>query len=309
MKKIFLLFTAAVLSAGMVFAQDINQATENYNNGAMELNMGNNDAAITYFQTALEMAEALGEEGAEVAANCRNIIPAIYLSSAKEQIKAENYDAAVEQLNKAIEAAGKYENPEVADDANALMPQVYLSKGNGFLQAKNFPEAEVAYQKAIELDATNGMAYFRLGQVLASQNKVAEAEAAYVQAAANGQEKNANKQLSTMFVKLAQAASKAKKYQETIDYAAKSNQYLENANAYRFAASASQQLGKNDDCIANYVKYLELSPNAKDAAGVKFTIAALYQQGGDKAKAKEYYQMVSTDPQYGPSAQEQLKTL
>ena len=309
MKKIFLLFTAAALSAGMVFAQDINQATENYNNGAMELNMGNNDAAITYFLTALEMAEALGEEGAEVAANCRNIIPAIYLSSAKEQIKAENYDAAVEQLNKAIEAAGKYENPEVADDANALMPQVYLSKGNGFLQAKNFPEAEVAYQKAIELDATNGMAYFRLGQVLASQNKVAEAEAAYVQAAANGQEKNANKQLSTMFVKLAQAASKAKKYQETIDYAAKSNQYLENANAYRFAASASQQLGKNDDCIANYVKYLELSPNAKDAAGVKFTIAALYQQGGDKAKAKEYYQMVSTDPQYGPSAQEQLKTL
>ena len=309
MKKIFLLFTAAALSAGMVFAQDINQATENYNNGAMELNMGNNDAAITYFQTALEMAEALGEEGAEVAANCRNIIPAIYLSSAKEQIKAENYDAAVEQLNKAIEAAGKYENTDVADDANALMPQVYLSKGNGFLQAKNFPEAEVAYQKAIELDPANGMAYFRLGQVLASQNKVAEAEAAYVQAAANGQEKNANKQLSTMFVKLAQAASKAKKYQEVIDYAAKSNQYLENANAYRFAASASQQLGKNADCIANYEKYLELSPNAKDAAGVKFTIAALYQQGGDKAKAKEYYQMVSTDPQYGPSAQEQLKTL
>ena len=309
MKKIFLLFTAAALSAGMVFAQDINQATENYNNGAMELNMGNNDAAITYFQTALEMAEALGEEGAEVAANCRNIIPAIYLSSAKEQIKAENYDAAVEQLNKAIETAGKYENPEVADDANALMPQVYLSKGNGFLQAKNFPEAEVAYQKAIELDPANGMAYFRLGQVLASQNKVAEAEAAYVQAAANGQEKNANKQLSTMFVKLAQAASKAKKHQETIEYAAKSNQYLENANAYRFAASASQQLGKNADCIANYEKYLELSPNAKDAAGVKFTIAALYQQGGDKAKAKEYYQMVSTDPQYGPSAQEQLKTL
>jgi len=309
MKKIFLLFTAAALSAGMVFAQDINQATENYNNGAMELQMGNNEAAITYFQTALEMAEALGEEGAEVAANCRSIIPAIYLSSAKEQIKADNFDAAVEQLGKAIEAAGKYEVPEVADDANALMPQVYLSKGNGFLQAKNFPEAEAAYKQAIELDATNGMAYFRLGQALASQNKVADAEAAYVQAAANGQEKNANKQLSNMFIKLAQAANKAKKYQEVLDYAAKSNQYLENANAYRFAAGASQQLGKNADCIANYEKYLELSPNAKDAAGVKFTIAALYQQSGDKAKAKEYYQMVSTDPQYGPSAQEQLKTL
>ena len=309
MKKIFLMFVSVALSAGMVFAQDINQATENYNNGAMELQMGNNEAAIGYFQTALEMAEALGEEGAEVATNCRNIIPAVYLASAKEQIKAEQFDAAVEQLNKALEAAAKYENTDVTNDANELMPQVYVSKGNSFLTAKNFPEAETAYRKALELDATNGMAHFRLGQALQQQNKVEEAEAAYVQAAANGQEKNANKQLSNMFVKLAQAASKAKKYQETIDYAAKSNQYLENANAYRFAASAAQQLGKNADCIANYEKYLELSPNAKDAGGVKFTIAALYQQGGDKAKAKEYYQMVATDPQYGPAAQEQLKTL
>ena len=144
---------------------------------------------------------------------------------------------------------------------------------------------------------------------LAAQNKVAEAEAAYVQAAANGQEKNANKQLSNMFVKLAQAASKAKKFQEVLDYTAKSNQYLENANAYRFAAAASQQLGKNADCIANYEKYLELSPNAKDANGVKFTIAALYQQAGNNAKAKEYYQAVSTDPQFGAAAQEQLKAL
>ena len=300
---------AAAMSAGMAFAQDINQATENYNNGAMELQMGNNESAINYVQAALEMAEALGDEGAEIATNCRNIIPAVYLASAKDLIKAEQFDAAVEQLNKAVEAAGKYENADVAEDANALMPQVYISKGNGFLTAKNFPEAEAAYKQALELDATNGMAAFRLGQALQQQNKTEEAEAAYVQAAENGQATNANKQLSNMYVKLAQAASKAKKYQETVDYAAKSNQYLENANAYRFAASASQQLGKNADCIANYEKYLELSPNAKDAAGVKFTIAALYQQSGDKVKAKEYYQAVANDPQYGPSAQEQLKTL
>ena len=309
MKKIFLLFTAAVLSAGMAFAQDINEATENYNNGAMELQMGNNEAAITYFQTALEMAEALGDEGIDVANNCRSIIPAVYLSTAKEQIKAKNYDTAVEQLNKALEAAEKYDSPDVTADANELMPQVYLSKGNDFLSAKSFPEAEAAYRQALELDAANGMAHFRLGQALASQNKTDEAVAAYEQAAANGQEKNAYKQLSNIYVKLAQASNKAKNYQEVVDYAAKSNQYLENANAYRFAAGAYQQLGNNAECITNYEKYLELSPNAKDAAGVKFTIAALYQQTGNKEKAKEYYQAVSTDPQYGASAQEQLKTL
>ena len=292
-----------------MFAQDINQATEMYNNGAMELEMGNTAAALENFQNALAMAETLGDEGADMVNNCKTYIPKLMISIAKGLIKDGNYDAAAEQLTKTVETANLYEDAETAEDATALIPQVYLSKGNDFLQAKNFPEAEAAYKKVLEIDATNGMAHFRLGQALASQNKTDEAVAAYEQAAANGQEKNANKQLSNMFVKMAQAANKAKKYQEVIEYATKSNQYLENANAYRFAAGASQQLGKNADCIANYEKYLELSPNAKDAAGVKFTIAALYQQSGDKVKAKEYYQAVANDPQYGPSAQEQLKTL
>ena len=105
MKKIFLMLVAAAMTALTVSAQDIAQATENYNNGAMELQMGNKDAALNYFQTALTMAEALGEEGAEVATNCKNAIPVLMVSIAKDLIKAENFDGAIEQLNKAIEVA------------------------------------------------------------------------------------------------------------------------------------------------------------------------------------------------------------
>lgn len=308
MKKIFLLCTA-VLTAGIMHAQDINQATENYNNGAMELDMGNKEAAITCFQNALTMAESLGEEGAELVANCKNIIPNVMLSIAKDLVKAENYDGALEQLNKTVESADLYGAAEVTAEAKDLIPSIYLSKGNDLLKAKDVAGATAAFRQVLDLNPENGMAALLLGQALAAQGKVADAEAAYLQAAANGQEKNANKQLSNMYVKLAQAASKAKKYQDAYDNAVKANTFLENANAYRFAASAAQQLGKNTECIANYEKYLELKPTAKDAGGVKFTIAALYQQAGNKAKAKEYYQMIANDPQYGASAQEQLKTL
>ena len=309
MKKIFLLFTAAVMTAGVVFAQDINQATENYNNGAMELQMGNKESALNYFQTALTMAEALGEEGTDIATNCKNTIPAIMASIAKDLIKAENFDGAIAQLNKAIEAADLYGAADVAEEAKELIPQVVMSKANDLLNAKNYDGAVAAYKEVLAGDPANGMAALRLGMALGAQGKMDEAEAAYLQAAENGQEKNAYKQLSTAYVKMAQAASKAKKFQQAYDYAVKSNGYLENANAYRFAASAAQQLGKNDDCIANYEKYLELKPNAKDAGGVKYTIAALYQQAGNKEKAKEFYQKIVNDPQYGPTAQEQLKTL
>ncbi|MBR2127546.1 MAG: tetratricopeptide repeat protein [Bacteroidales bacterium] len=309
MKKIFLLITAAVVSAGIMSAQDINQATENYNNGAMELDMGNKEAALTCFQTALTMAEALGDEGAELAANCKNIIPNVMLSLAKDFIKADNFDGAVEQLNKTAEAAELYGAPETAAEAKDMIPTVYLSKGNGLLKAKDVAGATAAFQQVLALDPTNGMASLLLGQALTAQGKVAEAEAAYLQAAENGQETNAKKQLSKMYLKLAQAALKGKKSQDAYDHAVKANSFIEDANAYKIAASAAQQLGKNADCIANYEKYLEMKPNAKDAAGVKFTIGALYQQTGNKAKAKEFYQMVVNDPQYGASAQEQLKTL
>ena len=309
MKKIFLMLVAAAMTALTVSAQDMAQATENYNNGAMELQRGNKEAALGYFQTALTMAEALGDEGVDIVTNCKNTIPALMASIGKDLVKAENFDAAIEQFNKTIEVAESYGNTEVVEEAKTLIPQVLMSKAGDLLNAKDFAAASAAYQQVLDANPENGMAALRLGMALAAQGKTAEAEAAYVQAAANGQEANANKQLSNMYVKLAQAALKGKKFQEVVDFAAKSNQYLENANAYRFAASASQQLGKNADCIANYEKYLELSPNAKDANGVKFTIAALYQQAGNNAKAKEYYQAVVSDPQFGASAQEQLKAL
>jgi tetratricopeptide (TPR) repeat protein len=136
-----------------------------------------------------------------------------------------------------------------------------------------------------------------------------EAITALETAMANGQEKNAAKILSNVYLKKAQASNKAKNYQEVIDFAAKSNEALENGNAYKLTASALQKLGKNDECIAAYEKYLEVTPNAKDAGGIICTIAVLYQQAGNKAKAKEYYEKIVNDPQYGATAQEQLKTL
>lgn len=309
MKKIFLLIAAVVMAAGVASAQDINQATESYNNGAMELQNGNNEAALQHFQAALEIGETLGEEAVDLVNNCKNIIPQVMLSTAKGQIKDGAFEAAIAQLNATIETANKYENAEIATEAAEFIPQVYMQQGNTALKAKDMATAIAAYAKVVELDPANGNAMLRLGQAYNAVGKADEAVAAFEQAAANGQEKAANKQLSTIFLKKAQSALKGGKSQEAIDFCLKSNEYLENANAYKIAASAAQKLGKNDEVIAFYEKYLTLSPNAKDAGGVAYTIAVLFQQGGNKEKAKEYYQKASTDPQFGAAAQEQLKNL
>ena len=313
MKKIFLFIAAAVMTAGVVSAQDINQATESYNNGAMELQMGNNGAAIEYFQSALTMGEALGDEGAELVANCKKAICSARLSMAKDLYNAKDFEGALTAFQSAKETAEGYGEAEIAAEAADLMNQTNMLKlsteGKAAMKAKDFATAISCFSKVLEMDPENGATALQLGQAYMNAGQLNEAVAALETAKANGQETNAAKLLSNIYLKQAQASNKAKKYQEVIDFAAKSNEALENGNAYKLTASALQKLGKNDECIAAYEKYLEVTPNAKDKGGIICTIAVLYQQAGNKAKAKEYYEQIVNDPQFGATAQEQLKTL
>ena len=184
-----------------------------------------------------------------------------------------------------------------------------MAKGNSLIKEKNMAGAVEAYQKVMELDPANGAAALRLGQALAGTGKLDEAVAALTTAAENGQEENANKQLSNIFLKKAQADLKASKFKEAIEDCTKSNGYVENANAYKLAASAATKLNDSKTAIANYEKYLEVAPTAKDASGIAFTVGALYQKAGNNAKAKEYYQKVVSDPQYGAQAKQLVESL
>ena len=313
MKRIFLFFAAVAMTAGVLSAQDINQATESYNNGAMELQMGNNSAAIEYFQSALTMGEALGDEGADLVANCKKAICSAYLSMAKDLYNAKDFDGAITAFQQAKEVAEGYGEAEIAAEAADLIGQTEMLKfnteGKAAMKAKDFATAITCFTKVLEMDPANGATAIQLGQAYMNSGKLDEAITALETAKANGQEKNAAKILSNIYLKKAQASNKAKNYQEVIDFAAKSNEALENGNAYKLTASALQKLGKNNECIAAYEKYLEVTPNAKDAGGIICTIAVLYQQAGNKAKAKEYYEKIVNDPQFGATAQEQLKTL
>ena len=309
MKKIILLFAAAIMAAGVASAQDINKAIELANSGNEAFQMGEFELAINAFKESLTIAEGLGEEGAEHAQTCKTALCNLYLANAKNLIKASDFEGALAKLDETIAVAEGYGETATVEDAKNLIPQVYMQKGNTAYKAKDMAGAIAAYTKVLEINPANGDAYIVLGRAYAATGKIEDAVAAYENAMANGEEANAKKQLSTLFLKKAQACAKAKDNQGCIDNALKANSYLENANAYKLAASAAQRMNDNAKCIEFYEKYLEIKPDAKDAAGVTFTIAALHQQAGNNAKAIEYYEKVASDPQYGTGAQEQLKVL
>ena len=309
MKKILLTLAAVILSAGMLSAQDMSQATETAKMANESLVAGNKALALTGFQEALAQAAACGAEGEELVATCKGAIPNIMLSIAKDQIKDAKYDDAIVKLNEVVEKAKEYGADEVAEEATTLIPQTLQMKGSDLLKEKNFTAAAEAYQSALAMDPDNGNLALRLGQALSGAGQVDAAVAAFETAAKNGQEEIANKQIANIYLKKAAADLKGGKYADAIAAAGKVNELGDNAQAYLVAGQASQKLNKNADAISNFEKYLALAPTAKNANAIAFTVAALYQKAGNKAKAAEFYKKVVSDPQLGAQAKQQLDAL
>ena len=309
MKKILLIIATALATAAAVSAQDMAQATETYNNGAMALQAGNNAEALDNFKSALTMAEACGEEGADIVNNCKEYIPKIMFSIAKDSIKDGNLDKGLAEIDEAVALAKEYGVTDVVDDAETLKPQVLMNKANNLLNAKNFVGAIAAYNEILKANPSNGTAQLRLGVAYAQAGDLAKAEEAYLAAAANGQEKAANKQLANMYLREAQSALKGQKYAEAYDAAMKSNGYVESGNALYFAGMSAQKLGQDAKANEAFEQFLAVAPNDKKADDIRCTLAVSYQKAGDKAKAIEFYQKILTNPEYAEVAKAQIAAL
>ena len=307
MKKLFVTLAAFALAAGVVFAQDYNAAVDAFNAGAQALET-NKVEALAQFRTALTQAQACeGEEAAELVAKCKEIIPGTLLSIAKEQINEAQYDEALVTLEEAKTVATEYGAEEAVKEAGSLVANTFLRKGSTLLKEKNFTGAGEAFKQVTTLEPENGQAYLLLGQAQLQAGENDGAIEALNKASELGEEQ-AGKLLSTTYLKKGMALVKAGKNNEAIEALEKSNSYAENANAYKLIASAYTKSGKSAKAIDAYKKYLEIAPDAKDAADIMFTIAATAQKAGDKATAKEYYKKLA-GTKYAAQAEAQLKTL
>lgn len=309
MKKIFVSLAALFAAAAMMSAQSMADATETAKLANESLSAGEYQTALEGFKEALKMAEACGEDGLELVATCKDIIPKTLNAIAKDLLKDKNYDEALAKFAETVAVAREYGDDETAAKAEELIPQIYMQKGGSLLNAKDFAGAAEAYKKAVELDPDNGIAHLRLGMALDGADRDDEAVEAYKAAAAAGQEKNANAQLGKFYLKRSVASLKAKKYADAVKDAVTSNEYVANPQALQVAGQASQLSGKNADAIKYFEQYLEAAPNAKNAGQIAYTVGALYQQAKNNAKAKEYFSKATSDPKFGADAQKALNSL
>lgn len=309
MKKVFLTVMVALFTMGVVAAQDLEKATEIYNNAAAAIE-SNKAEAINLFEQALEMAGTLGEEGSEIAAQCKGILPKLYISLGKELYQEKNIEEAVAKFRKAAEVGAAFGAADVVEEANGLIPQLLMADANGLLKDKNFEAAAAAYQKVIDADPTNGNAHLRKGQALSQLGKVDDAIKAFELASENGQEEQAAKQLSNLYVKKAVECQKAKDMKGALENAQKSTQYVDNANAQKIIGMSAMQLKQNKVAADAFEAYLAMNPNAitKDA-GVVYNLGMALVALGENDKACGYFQKIAQDAKFGEGARYQITQL
>ena len=174
MKKIILAMAAFACSMSLMTAQDLATATATYNSGAEALTMGNKTSALEYFQKALTMAESIGDEGADVVANCKNAIPSVMLSIGKELYNNKDFDGAVAKMKEAAAKAKEYGNEDISAEIEDLLPKVLVTKAtdaaDAAFKAKDIAGAIAGYKEVLAADSTNAVSALRLGQLLSGSN-------------------------------------------------------------------------------------------------------------------------------------------
>lgn len=309
MRKILATLLAVLCTVGICAAQDLEKTTEIYNNAATTLNAGNTAEAIAMFEQALSGATALGEAGNDIAGQCKEILPKLYLSLGKDLAKDKDFDGAIEKFNKAAELAGQYGAADVAAEAKEVSSQVLTAQAATLIKEKNYPAVIDVCNKLIAANPADGTAYLYLGMAMANTGKANEAVAAYQKALENGEAEQASKQLSTIYLKKAAACQKAKDFKGCLENAQQSAEYLDNAQAQKLIGTSASALKQYKVAISAFEAYLAMSPDAKDKAQIIYQLGDATMKAGDNAKACSYFKQIAQDAKFGETARYYITTL
>ncbi len=306
--KILATFAILVFSAISLNAQDIAAATELFNSGATALSAKNYTLAIENFTKALKMAEGLGEEGASIVKDSKDLIPKLYLYSGQDLASANKADQAVEQLNKAIEVAKLYGNADVQKEAADLIPKILVVDAGKYFNDAMYPEAIETYKKVLAINPASIESYIGIGMAESKLNNEAGAVAAFTKAMELGDKENAPKQLATIYLKKASAAFNTKGFAVALESAKKSNEYMNSSMALKLAGLSASNLKKFDETIASLNAYLAAEPAAKDKDNMYYYLAGAYEAKANNVKACEFYKKIIANPTFKAAAEYKVNT-
>lgn len=293
----FALTIAIVLFVGHAFGQSFGEV---FNKANELLQADQKVEAANQFKEAFKLAVAAGEEGEEIAEQCKDIIPAILNQIAQEKINAKSFDEAENIYNQVVAFAKEINDEEVAKKAIENISQITMIKGDSAFNEKKYDEAIAIYKKVLESDPDNANAYLRIGMAEGVKGNINNAVEAYNKAKEFGAEK-IESQIANLYTNQLKKAINAKNYSEALSAAEKAIEYEPNNTAYMYGGIAAYNL-------KNYGKAANLLKKAEPNANVNYYLAQSYEKSNNKAQACAYYKKLVNDAKFGKFASQKLTT-
>lgn len=262
-------------------AQTLNEVIQAFNAAAGEINAANYEAALTGFESTIELATALGAEGDDMKAKAEGQIPNAYYRIAMDKYKAKDIEGAITSFENAVSASDKYGNESVKSKALQYIPQLYNSVGNSKVKAEDFDAAIASFDKAIEYKPDYARAYYGKGvaymKMKNDEGKISSMEKAIEVGTAAADETTtaaATKILKDHFVYAGKVVYQAEKYDEAIANFESSLKYdAENAEAYYLISVIHGKKKEFEETVKYGLKALE------------------YEEDDVNKKAKIYYEV------------------
>lgn len=174
MKKINVLMTvlAVAFMSLQVNAQSYDDVVDKYN-AAAELVSGKKYVeAIPALEEVVKLGQEVGGDANEIVTNAQKLIPACYLRIGGAYAQQQNWDMAIENLEKAAELGELYGDVASIRNANGMISKVYTASAAEAFNGKDYAKAIEIFSKGYAANPTDtdlalnlAMSYGELGDI------------------------------------------------------------------------------------------------------------------------------------------------
>lgn len=153
--KILIIALAVALFSSSAIAQTMEEAAAKFQEAAELINGQKFKEAIPVLQKTIEIGADAGEEAASMVQEAQKLLGKMYFQLGTNEIKAKNYQEAVNMLLKAEETADLYGDTNTKRMASRLASNVYMMMGIDSFNAKEYSKALEVFSKGYTQDPQN----------------------------------------------------------------------------------------------------------------------------------------------------------
>ncbi len=296
---------------------EMSQVAESFNQG-VQLMKTNPDGAITAFEKAIKLADEVGtDEAMGVKAQAVKQIPKMYYDSARKLAGKKDYDQAVTNLEKCVEASGVSGDKAQAGKADRTILSILNVQGGTAFKNEDYPAALGFYDNAIQRKSTYAKAFLGKTQVydkMGELDKMEETALLGIEAAKSSRDNKTagtiQQMLRSTFFNSAQAKFQSNDFAGAEKCLSRSIKYGNNNALTHYQMGLAFEGQQNwEKAIVSFNKSVELDMGTDaEKAKVFFKLGGAYEAIGNGTKACESYKL-SLHGEFAEAAKYKIETV